>query len=219
MINQIKDFCECVKDATDKDVVELINIVSMATGWMRSPCETLILDQRREVIDLPPCEKCTYVFDPYYKEFDPDTFSFYLLTIQGTEEMKQEVTDFQYHESDGKFYINLPLPACGCSPTICGCPVEYKLKVEYMAGYLLLPECVLPAMCELLEVIRAKNDCCCDESCSCNTGEQEIKYACGDVTSVQMQTDFGKMVARLIEGSLGMLSIVRGDSNIWGVVV
>lgn len=215
---QILGYCTCAKEATVEDVTELINMVSMATGWMRKPCETFLKDDRREVIDLPDCLDCPLVFDPYYHPFDVDSFTFTLVTIKGTEETLTPITDFAYHESDEKFHVNVGLPKCGCVSCSCGCPPSYKMIVEYSAGYEVIPECLLDVFCNVLEVIHSKNDCCCEKDCGCSDGEQDIKYATGDVVTVQLDTDIGKMLVSLYMTQLAMLSLSRPEP-FWGVIV
>lgn len=201
----------------------MLNVVSMFTCWSddscESKCSSFLQGERREVVDLPSCMDCVYEFTPRFAPFVPESFTFSLVKIVGTEEEITPITDFRYSTLDCKFRVNTGLPSCKCICNPCGCAPEYKLLVEYVAGYEELPACVLPVLCNLLTVIHAKNDCCCDDSCACNQGEQDIKYACGDVTSVQIETDLGKLVAEQMTGSLGVLSVCPQQTDIWGVVV
>lgn len=227
ILDQLRDYCECVKEATDEDVAELISVVSMATGWMRSPCENFLLDDRTEVIDLPSCSDCPIEFEPYYHPFDPSSMKFTLVKIKGVEETEEEITDFGYISSEKKFRVNA-LTRCGCTVCECGCPTEYKLKAEYSAGYTEIPECLLPVFCNLLEVIQAKNDCDC--TCECGSNEeaqydrygnlitQQVKYKSGDVVSVFLETDLAKMLVQDYKNQLGMLSVIR-QKRVWGLVV
>ena len=222
LIEQLIGYCDCVKDATDEDGVELINVVSMATCWMQEPCETFLKGERREIIDLPSCADCPITFEPYYHPFDVDSFKFSLVKIQGIEEKITEITDFAYHTSDGKFHVDVGLPSCkcGCKQCTCGCEPEYKLLVEYTAGYEIIPDCLLPVFCNLLEGIHAKRECNCCNDCGCEAEtEEDIKYASGDVVSVQLETDLGKMLVQDYKNLLGMISLCKKQNEIWGVVV
>lgn len=222
--DQLKRYCGCV-DVKDSDVAELINMVSIATCWMDSPCNTFLLGERKEIIDLPECMDCAYVFEPFYHPFRPESFSFKLLKISGIEEEVTEITDYTYSEYDGKFRINTGLPSCKCQrgckcKCTCGCEDEYKLIVTYEAGYDDIPECLLPVFCNLLEVIHAKNDCSCDD-CGCGDkyGEDNITYAKGDVVTVALETDLGKMLVEDYKKQLAMISLCRAKKELWGYVV
>lgn len=227
--NQLSEYCDCV-EFDDRDVTELVNIVSMATCWntgnvrstLDEDCENFLLDERHEVIDLPACMDCVYEFEPFYRPFDPATFTFTLIKIAGTEETATPITDFSYSTLDGKFRIDTGLPSCKCHCKKCGCDPEYKLLVTYAAGYEKIPDCYLPVFCNLLDVIHAKNKCDCPNDCACDTpaSEEDIKYATGDVVTVQVETDLGKMISKIIsEGMLGRMSLCKAPTEFWGVIV
>lgn len=217
IIDQLQGYCDCAKPFDEKTVNEIVHVISMATGWARMECETFLMSERREVIDLPSCTDCPIKFEPYYKPFDPDSFNFQLLKVEGIDETKTEITEFRYHESDGLFYLNPQLPSCKCQKCTCGCPPTYKLKVEYTAGYNELPECLLPVFCNVLNVIQAKNDCDCND-CGCDTKE-EVKYASGDVVSVSLETRIGQILVEQYMNQLGFLSLVKPRNPLWGFVV
>ena len=243
LYEQVSQYCDCVKEITQKDVDDMISVVSLATGWMTTPCETFELSDRREVIDLPSCMDCPYTFSPYFVPFDPSSFRFALITRKGMDETVTEISAFRYlgflpicdcntMAYTGDFLVDTGLPRCNCSckEDECGCPTEYKLLVEYKAGYELLPECLLPVMCNLLEVIHAKNDCDCG-GCACDQGNgavidadgnittQEIKYKSGDVVSVFLETDLAKMLVEQYKNQLGMMSLLKYKHDVWGCVV
>ena len=215
--DDLRDYCDCV-EADDEDVFELVNVISMATGWQGKPCETFLISTRREVIDLPSCTDCPIVFDPYYVPFDELSFKFYLATQEDVVETVTEISNFAYHASDGKFYVNPGIPSCKCNP--CGCQATYKLIVEYDAGYQSIPECLFPVFCNVLDVIHRKNKCDCD-SCNCdNTGsEEDVQYATGDIVTVALETDIGKILVEQYKKQLGMISLYRRQNNLWGIVV
>lgn len=216
--DQLKAYCECVEDISDGDVNELVNIVSLMTGWQMSNCETFLTGARREVRDLPSCADCPIEFSPYYHPFDRDTFKFYLVKIQGTQEEITEITDFGYISTEGVFRVNTGLPSCKCVCYPCGCPPEYKLVAEYTAGYDKLPECILPVFCNLLEVIKARRECNCCDDCGCENQEQQVKYASGDVVSVALETELGKLLVEQYTNQLLTL-VLHETPMVWGFVV
>lgn len=216
IVEQIKNFCSCV-DVDEADVVELINAVSSATGWAVDPCETFLKGERRELIDLPDCMDCPLEFTPYYHPFDPETFSFKLVTISDMDETLTEL-EYKYITTKETFKVDTTLPKCGCVPCVCGCKPEYKLLVTYEAGFDIVPECLLPVFCNLVEVIHAKNKCDCGCGCGEESGNEEPIYAKGDIVTVQLETDLGKMLVAEYKRELGMISLVK-KNEFWGFVV
>lgn len=226
IVDQLKAYCDCVEDITDADVAELVNIISLATCWVTAPpkpgedCPTFLKGARREVMDLPSCADCPVIFEPYYRPFDETSFKFYLLKIEGIEETMTEITDFAYSEIGGVFRVNTGLPSCKCTVCDpCGCPPEYKLVVTYEAGYDELPECLLPVFCHVLEVIKARRECECCNDCGCEGQELQVKYASGDVVSVQLETEIGQILVQNYKNQIGMISLCRGRKYLWGFVV
>lgn len=217
LFTRLKEFCSCV-DVDEADVVELINVVSSATGWAVNPCETFLKGPRRELIDLPDCMDCAYEFTPYFHPFDPQTFSFKLIEITDEGEGAHEC-DFVFIGSKAVFRVKTGLPTCGCAPCSCGCKSEYKLLVTYEAGYEDdVPECLFPVFCNLLEVIHAKNKCECGCGCEGQETNTEPIYAKGDIVTVQLETDLGKMLVAEYKREIGMISLIR-KNDFWGFVV
>lgn len=213
-------------DITDADVFELVNIISIATCWVVEPplqgeeCKTFMKGARREVIDLPSCADCPIIFEPYFRPFDVASFKFYLVKIDGIEETMTQITDFTYSPIAGVFRVNTGLPSCRCKTCDpCGCPPEYKMVVEYDAGYDELPECLLPVFCHVLEVIKARRKCECCGDCGCEGQEPNVKYPSGDIVSAQLETEIGQILVQQYKNQLGMISLCRGRKYLWGVVV
>lgn len=218
--DQLKSYCGCVEDVTEDDVAELVNVVSLATCWMREPCETFLKGTRREVIDLPDCMDCPMEFIPFYHPYDKESFTFSLVKIEGITETITPVTDFSYSTTKDLFLVETGLPSCLCDCKICGCKPEYKLVVEYTAGYEEIPDCLLPVFCNVLEVIHAKNDCKCDD-CGCdksNYEEDQIQYATGDVVTVALETDIGQILVEQYKKQLSFLSLCRPEPSLWGFI-
>lgn len=161
--SQITNYCDC-EHVTEKDVDELIDLVSIATCWTQEPCETFLKSERREIIDLPDCmDDCdVYEFEPFYYPFDPESMSFKLVEINGIDEEISDIDSFRFSEITDSFKLLLPIPSCECGCDACGCPTKYKLVATYMAGYEGVPECLLPLFCAAVHWIDNKNDCDCD---------------------------------------------------------
>lgn len=218
---QLTEYCDCI-DVNERDVNELINLVSTYTCWAQSPCETFLKSERREVIDIPDCAcDCdTFPFAPYYAPFDKDSFVFTLVERTGTDETLTVITDVHYSEVDETFYLNLPLPSCQCAPQ-CGCKTEYKLLVEYVAGYETIPECLLPLLCEALQWIIEKNKCDCEECEQCSNkdyrNQPEIAYT--SLTG-RLQEHFLNVLTRQYFSQLALISLCRRyKGELWGIVV
>lgn len=218
---QLKEYCTCVEEPKEKDVEEIINLISMATCWTQKPCDTFLMGSRREVIDLPDCIDCGFVYKPFYTPFRAESFTFTVEAVSDDGITFTAVEDAVYSEVDGEFILDLPLPSCKCLPKNCGCPIKYKLIVEYEAGYEVLPNCLLPVFCNLLDVIQAKNKCDCTDCDSCGTEDPEnsIKYASGDIVTAKLETDLGKILVEQYKRQLALISLCEDDHDIWGIVV
>lgn len=222
IIEQLEDKCECT-EVRDSDVDELINIVSMATCWTQEPCETFLLSDRSEIVDLPSClDKCQiWQFIPFYTPFVPDSFVFTLLEIDGIEEVSIPLTEYAYSPSLGGFRIKLPLKSCKCGKSTCGCEVEYKLIVTYEAGYESIPDCLVPIFCQMLQLIRDKNTCNCEHCQECQTRTEELQkvYANGDIVSPYTDNYLASVIIDQYKRQLGLISLCRGMEEMWGFVV
>lgn len=210
---QLTTYCDCV-GINEKDVMDMINVISMATCWTINPCETFLFSHRKEVLDVS-CMDCPFVFEPYYYPFDPESFSFKLAVIDGLEETLVDL-EYGYSTADETFRVNLGLD-CECM-THCGCDPEYRLIVEYDAGYEEIPDCLLPVFCNIMDVIQAKNDCSCGD-CNCGSeNEEDIQYATGDVVTVALETDIGQLLTNNYQRQLGLISLCR-RRKLWGFIV
>lgn len=223
IMEQLTSYCDCV-EADENDVNELITMVSMITGWMSKPCEDFLKGERREVIELPSCLDCPMEYSPFYHPYDVDSFTFTLVKIDGIEETSTPITSYTYSEVDEVFRIDVGLPSCKCAGNVCGCAPKYKLLVTYNAGYDTIPDCLLPVFCNLLEVIHAKRSC----DCSCDVCENTygsadqqpvVKYKSGDVVTVFLENDLGKVLVEQYKNQLAMLNLYKMPSVFWGDVV
>lgn len=230
IVGQLEAYCSCT-DVNEKDVAELVTLISMATCWTsdvkntpfisgkdKTFCETFFLGDRREVIDLPSCADCPITFLPFYFPYKTDSFKFYLIKQDGLNEEITEITDYAYHVSDEMFHINTGLPSCKCACDPCGCPPTYKMVVEYEAGYDEVPDCLLPVFCDLIELIRAKNDCDCKD-CDCDNGYEETTYAKGDIVTEALRMELGAVLVEQYKNMIGMISLCHEEDDLWGIVV
>ena len=220
ILEQLTEYCDC-QDVKERDVDELINLISNFTCWAQNPCETFLQSERKEVKELPNCVKdCdTLTFEPLYAPFDKYSFNFTLVEQNGIEETVTSITDYVYSEVDGNFRLELPLPRCECKPK-CGCESTYKLLVTYVAGYELIPECLLPLMCNALEWIEDKNSCDCEECQPCDQQYREPNQI--DYTTLQgrLQEHFLNILTRQYFRQLSLISLCnKYKGELWAVVV
>lgn len=219
--DQLTEYCEC-QDVNEKDVDELINLISVYTCWSQKPCETFLQNERKEVRDLPDCVcNCdVFEFEPFFAPYDVDSFEFTLIEQNGIEETATVLSSYIYSEVDEKFRLELPLPDCKCNPQ-CGCKSKFKLLVTYVAGYEEIPECLLPLMCEGLYWIADKNKCECEDCEACdknnNYAVHEIDYTTLDG---RLQEYFLNTLTRQYINQLSLISLCqRYKGELWGVVV
>lgn len=231
IIEQLTEYCDCLirnpdiegetyTEFTERDVYELIHLISAYTCWSQKPCETFLMEERREVRDLPDCaDECfIYEFEPFYAPFDKDSFTFTLIEQNGLTETATPITSYIYSEADEKFRLELPLPSCKCRPK-CGCQSKFKLIVTYAAGYEELPECLLPLFCEALQWIIEKNRCECEACQECENKYSELHEI--DTTRLDglLKEHFNKVLAAQYVRQLGLISLCYRMSGLWGVVV
>lgn len=219
VLEQITEYCDCTS-FTSKDVDELIIMISSYTCWAQNPCETFLQSERKEVIDLPNCaDKCDiFTFEPFYAPFDATTFTFTLVEQNGLDEIVTEITDYVYSVVDGSFRIKLPLPDCTCTPK-CGCESKFKLLVTYVAGYELIPDCLLPIFCEALQYIAEKNKCDCQECDVCDDARTSETYIDETTLTGHLQVYFLQVLAAQYKRQLSLISLCQKRNVLWGVVV
>lgn len=221
VFDQLAEYCNCI-DVEESDVNELIDLISMYTGWTTEPCETFLTADRKEVIDLPDClcDCDVYTFEPHYYPFEPDSFTFTLIEQNGLNETATVITDYIYSMADENFKIELPLPKCGCKPN-CGCESKYKLLVTYTAGYDEIPDCLLPVFCEALQWIHIKNVCDCAECEPCNANDYGNNENTIDFTTITgtLQDFFVSTLSMQYRRQLALIAIYSRKHDLWGFVV
>ena len=227
IIEQLKEYCNCIDDIKDDDklernVNELIHLISLMTCWTQEPCETFLNSERKEVVDVEPFNPCCcdggiIEFKPFYHPFNPLTFKVYLVRQEGIEETSTELTDFAYSDTFGVLRINLreAIKNFGC-----GCPNAYRLVITYDAGYELIPDCLLQLFCDLLHVIYDKNNCSCETCQSCKAGDNDVvvEFSEGDKVSPKLETYLNTLVKNAYQKQLGLISICKALKP-WGIVV
>lgn len=220
MIEQLKAYCDCV-DVREEDVEELIHLVSVMTCWAKDPCETFLKSERMEVIDLPECVECgAFEFIPFYAPFDAESFTFTLVKTEGINETAIPISDFSYSEMREGFLVDLPLPDCRCLPCKCGCQPTYKLLVRYDAGYEGIPDCLLPLFCDMLKIIREKNNCDCSECQTCGSDEiVEVNYTEVADMEDRLKGFYMEIMIQNYKNLLGMISLCQRQKRVWGFVV
>lgn len=220
-LEQLTEYCDCL-NVEERDVNELIQLISTYTCWAQKPCETFLKTERREVKELSDCKKdCdVYEFVPFFAPFDKDSFEFTLVEQSGISETLTMISSYNYSETDEKFLLELPLPDCKCRPK-CGCETKYKLLVTYVAGYENIPECLLPLMCEALQWIYDKNKCDCEEceACDPSKSDEQTNIDYGSLTG-RLQEHFLNVFTHQYFNQLSLISLCQGyKGDLWGIVV
>lgn len=214
---QLREYCECVEDISNKDIDELVDIVSMASCWCNSPCETFLMSSRKEIIELPQCENVCcdniYEFRPFYHPFDEKSFTFKVIKQKGLEEEEVE-TEIVYSETDEVFKVKL----------LCECGSTYKLIATYDAGYELIPECLLPVFCEIIDLIKSKNTCECEgcQSCGSENPNNQIDYGVypqGDLITASVKAELTNILAKQYIKQIGLISLCDNYNEMWAVIV
>lgn len=223
IVEQLTEYCNCMAEVRESDVMELVNLISLQTCWTKKPCENFLLSERREIVELPDCtKKCeVFVFNPFYYPFDKDSFTFNIVKTVGIEEETIPITEYTYSQWDDNFRMELPLPLCKCLCNPCDCKPTYRLVVDYVAGYEELPDCLLPLFCEALQYIAEKNTCDCSECQTCNDGIQpiEIDYANGDTITDRLHEFFVDNLTKQYQRQLSLITLCRRADDLWGFVV
>lgn len=238
IIEQLIGYCDCFKELTDldeqgrlnleKNLMELIHLVSNMTCWNGSICDTFLNGAREEILDAKTLDACRcdgalFEVAPFFTPFDPETLEIYWSEVNGIKEdiIKIDPEKYAYIESLGTIRIDLSEFASSCQ---CGCKPTVKIKLVYQAGYELLPDCLLPIFCDLLHVIYAKNSCNCDKCQACNntnsTAIPEIEYADGDEVTPVIETYLNTLIANGYKTLLGQISLCGNYHNhLWGCVI
>lgn len=236
VIEQLLDYCECIKDLgkdpaeLERNVAELIQLISIQTCWAQSPCETFLNSERTEYMEVGDICKCScdgtvVEFLPFYYPFNPLSFKVELIRLEG---IKEEVTgiaeeDFAFITSLGILRIDLRDYVEGQNK--CSCKVDFRLRITYDAGFELIPDCLLKLFCDLLGVIYRKNTCTCGHCAACNAGNDDdvpAIYTEEDTISPTIDDYLDRVILDSYRDQLALISLCgrsRKDYNWLGVVV
>ena len=148
-----------------------LRVLARLFCWTDGECDTILRAQRHEVIevkdfDICGCDAMIEIKPYYFKGFDPSTLKVYMHKRKGLEREEYEITPDKYNWSfvDGTILINVTeelSPCCRCCDP-CSCEAEYKIILDYEAGYTseTLPDCIFEAMCHFMSIFVAYQNKC-----------------------------------------------------------
>lgn len=180
---QLRDYCDCFRQSDVKDtekfernVNQLVDIISMITCWKNTSCENFLSSDRQEVLDIHAIKSCycddgLMIVDLNYREIQSETIVVKLQKRTGIqfETITLDSSEYTYNEYENKLYIDLSNYNIKCC---CDCTKLHKLIITYTAGYELIPDCLLPVFCDFLQYIIQYNRCCCEcSTCQDDTEE------------------------------------------------
>lgn len=180
IIEQLKSYCDCLKESDVKatnfesNIMQMINLLSTLLCWKSDTCDTFLLSERVEhfqPLDLDTCKCCdTHImqFTLFYQLVRAESIDVTVKIRDGIHFRSVSVSkeDFSFNECDNTLWIdfkNYDLP------TLCDCDKVECIEVKYDAGYELLPDCLLPIFCDYLSYVIEMNRC----KCGCDVCEQE----------------------------------------------
>ena len=172
---KLQDRCgcfDCADGATMQRYMEsFLRVLARLFCWTDGECDTILRARRHEVIEVKDIEICgcdaMVEIKPYYfKGFDPSTLKVYMHKRKGLEREEYAITPDKYNWSfvDGTILINVTAelsPCCRCCDP-CSCETEYKIILDYEAGYpsASLPDCIFEAMCHFMNIFVAYQTKC-----------------------------------------------------------
>jgi hypothetical protein len=226
IIEQLQDYCDCLPETEDgvfeKNVKELINLISILTCWTQKPCENFLNAERVETLDIEhfdpcSCENGIMEFSPFYTPFDPLSFEVFLVKQEGVNETVEplDIADYMYSDTFGVLRINISKYIKNIK---CGCPENYKLVIKYIAGYELLPDCLLQLFCDLLHIIADKNNCDCSACQACGKGDEAVIEFDSEVAK-DLDFYLRKLVENGYRNQLGLISLCGRNFKSWGSVL
>ncbi|MGM0175691.1 hypothetical protein [Enterococcus sp. DIV0800] len=231
IIEQLEDYCDCLpedlKDGVlEKTLEQVINLISLITCWTQEPCETFLNAARSELVDLPRFDPCScddgiMEFHPWYYPVDPDSFEVSLIESTGIKDVVTKLPPESYAYSEIFDVLKIDLTKVSSPNIECGCPKDYKLLIEYNAGYELLPECLLPLFCELLHVMYDTNNCDCHacQACGKEDDQAEGYIEFDDKTSKQIDNYVKALINAGFQKQLGLISLCGRETRGWSVIV
>lgn len=234
IIDQLKEYCDCLPDIEDdefeRNVNELINLVSLMTCWTQEPCETFLVSERKEVLTVEDVRKCgceggIVKFIPFFVPIIPGSFKITLVRRFGIKEEPFVINDDEYLYSDFSDELRIDLSKY-LGNDLCNCEYEYKLIIEYIAGYHDLPDCLLPIFCDMLHIITSKNECDCNKCQACSDSSSSQGYITEDDyngnldPTAYLERVFLRLIESAYKNQLGLISLCnRRNTHWWGTVI
>lgn len=233
IVEQLKDYCSCIKDSDlqedklNKNVGELIDLISTITCWRNHPCETFLSSQREEVFDIEKIKNCgcdagIVRFPLFYPMIEPTTIEVSIITrdrITFTTHKLEVDKDFTYNPYESIVYVDLSnldfKNECNCK-----CSEISKVVINYVAGYEQIPDCLLPVFCDFLQFIIAMNRCECGcSTCSETDGSDVLISEENSDAQISISMYVREHITKAYAEQLGILSVCN-SKNIWaGAVV
>lgn len=229
IIDQILDYCDCLPEKelkneakVEKNVEELIHLISLLTCWTQEACETFLNSSRKEYMDVEEFDPCycdggVVEFFPFYSLVDPESIQVSLIEIKGITETETLIDEEYFSWSEISNCVRIDLRKFA-RWSRCGCPNKFKLKFEYNAGHDLIPECLLPIFCDLLHVIFNKNRCDCSACQSCGKGD-DVEIEWDDDVAKNLDTYLRNVVESGYQKQLGLISLCHKFDSSWGAVL
>ncbi|MHC5215199.1 hypothetical protein ACYSNR_00920 [Enterococcus sp. LJL128] len=234
IIEQLKGYCDCLPDAEteqlEKNITELINLVSMMTCWTQEACETFLAEERKEIFTVEDVKRCgceggIFKFTPFFTQIFAESFELTLIRRFGIKEELFPIGADEYLYSEFSDELRVDLSKY-LGNDLCNCQYEYMLIVEYIAGYQELPECLLPIFCDMLHIITSKNECDCSKCQTCNDSSSSEGYISTDDyngnldPTAYLERVFMRLIESAYKNQLGLISLCnRKMLNWWGEVI
>lgn len=233
IIEQLKDNCDCINEKdmksglVERSIGQLIQLISMLTCWTNrdETCATFLSTDRQELFDVNAiieCGHCEYGLmdvELFYNPIQQETLKVKLLKRDGIrfEEIELSEEEFSYNPYENVLMIDLR-NYIGCQP--CNCDVIEKVIVDYVAGYDVLPECLLPIFCDMLKFLIEMNRC----ECGCSTCDEQTVQDLVITTedSEQQASTFDYIKSTIVKAysrQLELISLCGRRKRFWGTVV
>lgn len=180
---KFKERCGCYS-CESNDILQgylesFFRVLARLLCWVDGECATILKTHRTEQVPLKDLEVCgceshIEIKPRFFKGFDPSTLKVYVQCKQGSvrevKEVSQEKWNWSFVDNtlivDTTEYFN---PCCPPCINECCCGAEYKLILDYEAGYTSenMPDCVYDSLCHFMNIFIAyQNQCGSLEDCA-----------------------------------------------------
>lgn len=233
IIEQLQDYCDCLdkymedEAVLEKNVNEMIHLISIMTCWAQKPCETFLKSERIEKFDIDYIKKCgcdngIIEFELFYRHFiEKDSVKVNIVMRDGLKEEIIEIDQEDYYYSDLENILRVDISKY-YEENRCSCKQLSKVIVTYDAGYEEIPFCLLQLFCDVLHVISMKNKCDCStcQACQNDYSEDDVEI---DYYDKEIDRQIERYVKTLVNNSyqeqLKLISICRAETNMLGVII